>query len=333
MKLLGNFLRYFLNINSIWGLMILVAFVLTVAQHYLPTTTVIPGELLSERPAEVTIRVTRPDESITESHFILAAQGGQLAIAAADRTPSEDHPYLIALKPEQDAAGAVHYLLTWDHAEGGTYHVAVGERLVRTGMLVTLGTLTEAAFEYAEIGFDIALGLIAAMVLFLGLMKVGENAGIIQLVARAFHPLIRFLFPGVPRDHPAAGAILMNVTSTLLGLGNAATPFGLKAMKELQTLNPNPRIATDAEVMLLGYNTAGLALLPTTLIAIRKSAGCSDPFEIIGTCMFAGATAAIVAITMVKVLGKLPFFSVEAAVAEQAREQATSGAAPQEEGR
>ena len=207
--------------------------------------------------------------------------------------------------------------VAFDYAAHGRYEGAIGERIVANGKLVTLQALTDAAFDYAEKGFKIALGLIASMVLFLGLMKVGEDAGIVQLVAKAFYPVIRFLFPDVPRDHPASGAILMNWTTTLLGLGNAATPFGLKAMKELESLNPHPGIASNSQVMLLGYNTAGLALLPTTLIAVRKSAGCIDPFEIIGTCMFAGLAATVTAIVMAKVLGKLPMFSIKAAIAEQ----------------
>jgi spore maturation protein A len=133
-----------------------------------------------------------------------------------------------------------------------------------------------------------------------------------------FYPIIRFIFPQVPREHPANGAILMNMTTSILGLGNAATPFGLKAMKELQSLNPNPEVATDAQVTLLAYNTAGLALIPTTLLAVRKSAGCSDPFEIIGTCLVTGLVSTITAITMAKLLARLPFFSVRAALAESA---------------
>jgi spore maturation protein A len=210
-------------------------------------------------------------------------------------------------------------------AEWRLYRVESETKRIARGELITLQSFTDAAFDYAEIGFQIALGLVAAMVLFLGLMKVGEQAGIVQLVSRGIYPLIRFLFPDVPKDHPANGAILMNWTTTLLGLGNAATPFGLKAMKELQSLNPNKEIATDSQVMLLGYNTAGLALLPTTLIAVRKSVGVADPFAIIGTCMFAGFVSTVVAIIAVKLLGALPIFSMQAAVAD---DLTTAGATP-----
>ena len=319
MQLLGKFFKTFLNINTIWGLMILTAFFLCVIQHYRPTTTAIADKCFVEGANTVTIRTDALNDELQDFKFTLMLHSGELNIAAEDQIPRRDQPWLISTK--HLGAG---YLLKWDCAANGKYLVGVGQQFVAQESLVTLQSLTKAAFDYAKIGFDIALGLVAAMVLFLGLMKVGEAAGIVQLVARGFYPIIRFLFPGVPKDHPASGAILMNWTTTLLGLGNAATPFGLKAMKELQTLNPNPEIATDSQVMLLGYNTAGLALLPTTLLAVRKAAGCSDPFEIIGTCMFAGFVATVTAIVMVKLLGKLPFFSMSAAIAEHERELHTA---------
>jgi len=316
MRVLGNCLRWFLSINTIWGLLILSAFVLCVAQHYLPTATVLPADHIQPGDNHLTIRVTGREKRAQDYAFTLVARHDALDIRAEDQQADIERPWLIDVR--RIGAGLV---LRWDCQQTGPYEVALGEAVVARGRLVNLQSLTDAAFEYATIGFDIALGLVAAMVLFLGLMKVGEDAGIVQIVARVFRPLLRFLFPEVPPDHPANGALLMNITTTVLGLGNAATPFGLKAMKELQSLNPHPNVATNAQVMLLGYNTAGFALLPTTLLAVRKSAGCSDPFEIIGTCMLAGAAATITAITMVKLLGRLPMFSVAAAVAEQEREK------------
>ena len=315
MRIIGKLARYLLNINTIWGLMILGSFALCVIQQYQPTSTAIGENVLQCGTNTVSIQLTGHDGDVQQFDYELQLENGTLAIAEPDRKPSNDHPWLIDARRV-----GVGYILKWDADAHGAYVVAVNGQVIRKGSLVTLRSLTDAAFDYAQIGFDIALGLVATMVLFLGLMKVGEAAGIVQLIAKAFYPIIRFLFPQVPKDHPALGTILMNVTSTLLGLGNAATPFGLKAMKELEELNPNPGVATDAQVMLLAYNTAGFALLPTTLLALRKSAGCADPFEIIGTCMVAGATAAVVAIISAKTLGRLPFFTTRAAVAEQASE-------------
>lgn len=320
MKLLSGLIRSILNINTIWGLMILAAFLLCVVQHYLPTTTAIPAESFTEGDNRLTIRVPGKDREFQDFQYTLRMRSGQLELPPEDCQEQPAQPWLIAAERVQDT-----FLLKWDCRTHGEYQLLVGDQSVARGRLVMLQSLTDAAFDYAESGFKIALGLIASMVLLLGLMRVGQDAGIVQLVARLFYPIIRFLFPGVPKDHPASGAILMNWTTTLLGLGNAATPFGLKAMKELQSLNPHKGIATDSQVMLLGYNTAGLALLPTTLLAVRKAAGCSDPFEIIGTCMLAGAVATVTAIIMVKVLGKLPFFSLKAAVAEEARSKAAAG--------
>jgi spore maturation protein A len=314
MNALTRALRSFLNINTIWGLMILTAFVLCVVQHYQATTTALPVDGLDEGGNTITIRTMDRQGQIHNFDYTLTLRAGELLLKSDDQVEQNERPWLISTRPAGNA-----FLLKWDCGAPGPYELLVGGQLAEKGRLVRLESLTDAAFDYAESGFKIALGLVAAMVLFLGLMKVGENAGIVQLVAKAFYPIIRFLFPEVPKEHPANGAILMNVTTTVLGLGNAATPFGIKAMKELQTLNPHPEVATDSQVMLLGYNTAGFALLPTTLLAVRKSAGCSDPAEIIGTCMVAGAVSTLVAILMVKLLGKLPFFSLKAALAEQDR--------------
>jgi spore maturation protein A len=323
MKVFGQFMRFILNINTIWGLMILTAFVLCVVQHYQATTTRIPNGCLVDGENTVTIRVLGSDKETRDFKYTLTRESGTLAIRPEDQHRQADRPWLISATPVESG-----FLLKWDYQDYGKYQVAVNGRLVKKdGRLVTLQSLTDAAFDYAVKGFEIALGFVASMVLLLGLMKVGEDAGIVQLVAKVFYPIIRFLFPDVPKEHPASGAILMNWTTTLLGLGNAATPFGLKAMKELQELNPHSEIATDSQVMLLGYNTAGLALLPTTLLAMRKAAGCTDPFEIIGTCMLAGAVATVTAIVMVKILGKLSIFSVRAAVAEQAGEKRAVSAA------
>ncbi|MBS0390006.1 MAG: hypothetical protein JSR23_02470 [Proteobacteria bacterium] len=132
--------------------------------------------------------------------------------------------------------------------------------------------LLTALFDGARAGFEISLGLAGIMALWLGLMRVGERAGMVELLARAAGPLLRRLFPGVPDGHPAQGAMTLNISANLLGLDNAATPLGLKAMQELQTLNREPAgTASDAQIMFVVMNTAGLTLIPTSVIAIRQS--------------------------------------------------------------
>lgn len=315
MRILGDIIRYLLNINTVWGLMILAAFGLCVAQHYLPTTTVIPAGAVREGLNMLTVRIRNSGDRAASFHFRLWLGPEGLDLPAEVKVRGEGRPWLISARPIDGG-----HLLKWDSDTPGKYEVVLNDKPIARGSLVTLQSMTDAAFDYAQKGFEICLGLVAAMVLFLGLMKVGEDAGVVQLVARVFHPIIRLLFPQVPRDHPANGAILMNMTTTILGLGNAATPFGLKAMEQLQDLNPHKGVASDSQVMLLAYNTAGFALLPTTLLALRKSAGCTDPFEIIGTCMIAGATSTIVAILAARLLGRLPMFSLKAALIEAQNE-------------
>ncbi len=168
--------------------------------------------------------------------------------------------------------------------------------------------VTKQAFDSAESAVKIALGLISIMTLWLGLMKVAEAAGLVKLLARVMAPIMKRLFPEVPPDHPAMGSVLLNLAANWLGLSNAATPFGLKAMEELQQLNPKKDTATNAMVMFLGMNTSCITLIPATIIGVRISLGSANPFEIIGTTIVASVTATVVAITMAKLLGKLAVF-------------------------
>src|SRR3989339_2116498 len=154
--------------------------------------------------------------------------------------------------------------------------------------------VTNSAIDYAGKAVNIALGLIGIMALWLGIMKIAEQAGLIAIIAKSIRPLTRFLFPDVPQDHPAIGSIVMNVSANMLGLGNAATPFGLKAMEELERLNTKKGTATNAMITFLAINTAGLTLIPATAIAVRAASGSSDPAIIIGTSIF-GATCATIA--------------------------------------
>ena len=139
------------------------------------------------------------------------------------------------------------------------------------GDLLIFGKVLTALFDTAKTGFDISLGLVGIMSLWLGLMKVGEQAGMIQLFARAMDPLFRRLFPAIPPGHPAGGSIVMNFSANMLGLDNAATPLGLKAMRELQEINPRKDVASDPMIMFLVLNTAGITLIPTSVIAMRQS--------------------------------------------------------------
>lgn len=175
--------------------------------------------------------------------------------------------------------------------------------LLVSGILVAgfngrIDVVTMAALKSSQTAVTIALELIGLMSLWLGLLKIAEAAGMIRLLARLTRPLVTFLFPSIPRNHPAIGAIMMNLSANLLGLGNAATPFGLKAMQQLQTLNDRPDEASEAMCTFLALNTSCITLIPATIIGIRTAAGSADPTEIVGTTIFAttiGMTSAIVA--------------------------------------
>jgi spore maturation protein A len=180
--------------------------------------------------------------------------------------------------------------------------------IVVAGITGNIDAVTKQAFKSAETAVEIALSLIGIMTLWLGIMKIAEEAGLVRLLAKAISPITRRLFPEVPTDHPAMGSMLLNIAANWLGLSNAATPLGLKAMEELQKLNPKKDTATNAMVMFLGLNTASITLIPATIIGVRVAAGSASPEEIIGTTILASSVATTVAIIATKLLGRLRVF-------------------------
>jgi spore maturation protein A len=165
-----------------------------------------------------------------------------------------------------------------------------------------LGRVTSAALEGAGTAVEIAIGLIGIMALWLGVMKVAQEAGITNIIAKIVRPITRRLFPKIPEDHPAIGAMIMNIAANMLGLSNAATPLGLKAMEELDTLNPNKGEATDDMCTFLVINTSAITLIPATAIAIRASVGSANPQMIIIPSILAATCATIVGVTTVKLI-------------------------------
>src|SRR5438874_4045332 len=140
--------------------------------------------------------------------------------------------------------------------------------------------VVSALFDSSKTGFEIALGLTGVMSLWLGLMKIAEKGGITEMIAAAVGPLFRRLFPGIPPGHPASGAIVMNVSANVMGLDNAATPLGLKAMKELQSLNPEPDRATNEMIMFMVINCSSVTLLPISIFTFRAQLGAKDPTDV-----------------------------------------------------
>lgn len=156
--------------------------------------------------------------------------------------------------------------------------------------------------DTAEASVTLALGLIGVMALFLGLMKVAEAGGLLRIIAKVLRPVMVRLFPDVPADHPAMGAIIMNMSANALGLGNAATPFGIRAMQELDRLNPHKGTATNAMALFLAINTSSVTLLPTGVIALRAAAGSTDPAGIVPTTLVATICSTTIAILSCKLL-------------------------------
>src|SRR5690606_151753 len=140
--------------------------------------------------------------------------------------------------------------------------------------------IVQSLFDSAATGASISLGLVGIMTFALGIMKIGENGGMIGYFARAVGPFFNKLFPDIPKNHPAFGSILMNFSANALGLDNAATPMGLKAMKELQEINPNKDTASNAQIMFIVLNASSLTLLPISIMAYRQEAGAADPSDI-----------------------------------------------------
>ncbi|MBK8175333.1 MAG: spore maturation protein [Rhodospirillales bacterium] len=164
----------------------------------------------------------------------------------------------------------------------------------------TMDVLARGIVADAGSAVTLAIGLVGVMTLFLGLMKVGEAGGLLGIVARLLRPLMLRLFPSVPPEHPAMGAMILNIAANVLGLGNAATPFGIRAMQHLDSINPAKGTATNAMVLFLAINTSSVTLLPTGVIALRAAAGSSDPAGILPTTLFATTCSSLVAIGLAK---------------------------------
>ena len=177
--------------------------------------------------------------------------------------------------------------------------------LVVAAVKGTAESVTTGAVEAASTAVQIAIGLVGIMTLWLGMMRVAEAAGLVSLVGRALRPLLRWLFPDVPSEHPAAGAIVLALAANMLGLNNAATPLGIKAMEELQALNPDKDAATNSMVTFLAMTTSGVQLIPATMIGVLAAAGSQQPTAIIAPSIIATFVGTLAAVVAAKVLQRV----------------------------
>lgn len=181
----------------------------------------------------------------------------------------------------------------------------------------TAEAVTKGAVDSAKTAVEIAIGLVGVMTLWLGMMRIAEAAGLVALLGRVLRPVLRWLFPEVPAEHPANGAIVMSIAANMLGLSNAATPLGIKAMEELQTLNPEKETASNPMVTFMALNTSGVQLIPATMIGVLAAAGSVNPTAIISTSLVATFIGTVAAVLAAKLLQRFYPQSTSAAVVAQ----------------
>lgn len=194
-------------------------------------------------------------------------------------------------------------------------------KLIFLGDVTIFGNMMNGAFDMAKLGFELSLGLTGVMTLWLGLMKVAENGGMVAVLSKVVRPLFSKLFPEIPRNHPVHGSIMMNIAANMLGLDNAATPLGLKAMKELHELNPNKETASNSQIMFMVLNASGLTIIPISIMVYRTQLGAANPSDVfipILIATFCSTLAGIIAVSLVQkinlfnrvVFGYLGIFTV-----------------------
>jgi spore maturation protein SpmA len=186
--------------------------------------------------------------------------------------------------------------------------IVASSKLIFWQDLMIFKNMVDALFESAKTGFELAIFLTGALCLWMGFMKVGEDGGAIQLLSKAVAPLFSRLFPEVPKDHPAVGSIMMNFSANMLGLDNAATPLGLKAMNSLQELNPKKDTASNAQIMFLVLNTSGLTVIPVSILAYRAAAGSANPSEVFLPILFATFFSTLVGLIVVSIKQRINLF-------------------------
>lgn len=178
-------------------------------------------------------------------------------------------------------------------------------RLIFFGEVDVFNATVNSTFSSAKTGFEVSIGLTGVLTLWMGLMKIGESGGVIQLFARAINPLFSRLFPDIPPNNPAGGSILMNISANILGLDNAATPAGLKAMKELQEINPDKSKASNPMIMFLVMNASGLTLIPISVMTVRAQMGASNPADVFVPIMIATFVSTMIGVLAVCIKQKI----------------------------
>ena len=184
-------------------------------------------------------------------------------------------------------------------------------RLIFFGDTETLPQMMDSTFDMSKKAFEMAIGLTGMLTFWMGLMKIGEDSGLVHKLAKLLSPILSKLFPDIPEGHPALGSIFMNMSANMLGLDNAATPIGLKAMQELQSINPQKDSASNSMIMFLVLNTSGLTLIPISIMAYRAANGASDPTDIFVPLLLTTLCSTIMGLICVSVIQKINLFCKE----------------------
>ncbi|MEO6435533.1 MAG: nucleoside recognition domain-containing protein [Tepidisphaeraceae bacterium] len=267
---------------------------------------VVEGQVEGTKSREVVVRIDPQqykafygvEEPLAESYkatLVPSSKGQELRFAAASALP----PRLAKIRDMTSADDP-----KWLQAEVSLLGAnGLGQIRFQPVRWASVQSIGEAAIKFSKDAVTLALGLIGTLALFLGIMQIAEKAGLINLLVHVTGPILRPLFPGIPKGHPAMGLVTLNLTANMLGLGNAATPFGIKAMEELQKLNKTTDTATNAMVMLLAMNTAGVQLLPPMLLYAVLGLRASELYFPI---LIVTGSALVIAIIVTKLLGRLP---------------------------
>lgn len=178
-------------------------------------------------------------------------------------------------------------------------------RLLFLGDTEVFGAIVKSTFDTSKTGFEISLGLTGVLTLWMGIMKIGERGGAVLAMSRLIHPFFKRLFPGLPADNPAQGSIMMNLAANMLGLDNAATPMGLKAMQQMQEANPHPKSASDAQIMFLVLNTSGLTIVPVSIMVYRTQLGAANPTDIFLPILIATYFSTLVGLISVALIQRI----------------------------
>ncbi|MGD8279811.1 MAG: nucleoside recognition domain-containing protein [Gemmatimonadota bacterium] len=312
-------------LNYIWSALIVLSLVFALwtdlgdlaADRYrngqaLPVAVVVPNDYEPDtRAVPVTIEIdpagyrtfygtdSVPPQATYEGTLVQTAEGRQLRFTNTDALPE---PLATIQTVSQSNDGELQGTLASFGPPTGSTTLPATVRFERV-RFVKMNAISQAALDFATTAAEIALGLIGVLALFLGLLKIGEEAGIIHALVRLVRPVLKPLFPEIPDDHPALGMIALNLTANVFGLGNAATPFGIKAMEELQELNPTDDTATNSMVMLLAINTASVQIMPPVLLLALLGLEIN---QLVFAIIITTGLSLVIAIAAVKLYGRLP---------------------------